>query len=444
MTVLRFISKVGNAHLTISQNLNMTIKLGCIADDFTGATDLANNLVRSGMKTVQIIGTPDSDQAIEADAVVIALKSRTTPVKEAVAESLLALGWLQRQGAQQIYFKYCSTFDSTPEGNIGPVTEALMQALNNDFTIATPAFPDNKRTVFKGYLFVGDGLLNESGMQNHPLTPMTDANLVRVMQAQCQRKVGLIDHIVVAKGTQAIASKIAQLRAEGIQIAIVDAISNQDLIAMGAAFKSLPLLTAGSGVAIGLADNFGLSANPQASALPPTTGFKAIISGSCSIATNAQVKHFIAQGGAAMAVNPLELSAPEQILTKAIEWAKKHYSQQPAHATKPILIYSTGEPSAVKAVQEKLGVANAGELVENTLAAICQGLVTIGVKQLIVAGGETSGACVKGMGVQALRIGAQIDPGVPWCYTDTGIHLALKSGNFGTEDFFTKSFGVTL
>jgi 3-dehydrotetronate 4-kinase len=444
MTVLRFISKVGNAHLTISQNLNMTIKLGCIADDFTGATDLANNLVRSGMKTVQIIGTPDSDQAIEADAVVIALKSRTTPVKEAVAESLLALGWLQRQGAQQIYFKYCSTFDSTPEGNIGPVTEALMQALNTDFTIATPAFPDNKRTVFKGYLFVGDGLLNESGMQNHPLTPMTDANLVRVMQAQCQRKVGLIDHIVVAKGTQAIASKIAQLRAEGIQIAIVDAISNQDLIAMGAAFKSLPLLTAGSGVAIGLADNFGLSANPQASALPPTTGFKAIISGSCSIATNAQVKHFIAQGGAAMAVNPLELSAPKQIISKAIEWAKKHYSQQPAHATKPILIYSTGEPSAVKAVQEKLGVANAGELVENTLAAICQGLVTIGVKQLIVAGGETSGACVKGMGVQALRIGAQIDPGVPWCYTDTGIHLALKSGNFGTEDFFTKSFGVTL
>jgi 3-dehydrotetronate 4-kinase len=418
----------------------MAIKLGCIADDFTGATDLANNLVRSGMKTVQIIGTPESDQVIQADAVVIALKSRTTPVKEAVAESLLALGWLQRQGAQQIYFKYCSTFDSTPEGNIGPVTEALMQALDTDFTIATPAFPDNKRTVFKGYLFVGEGLLNESGMQNHPLTPMTDANLVRVLQAQCQRKVGLIDHVVVAKGTQSIISKIADLRSAGIQIAVVDAVSNQDLEVMGAAFKSLPLLTAGSGVAIGLANNFGLSANPQASALPKTSGFKAIISGSCSVATNAQVQHFIAQGGAALAINPLELSAQEQIMSTAIEWAKKQYAQ----STRPILIYSTGEPSAVKAVQEKLGVANAGELVENTLAAICQGLVKIGVKQLIVAGGETSGACVKAMGVQALRIGSQIDPGVPWCYTDTDIHLALKSGNFGTEDFFTKSFEVTL
>ncbi len=418
----------------------MTIQLGCIADDFTGATDLANNLVRSGMKTVQIIDTPDSDRLIQADAVVIALKSRTTPVKEAIAESLKALVWLQRQGASQIYFKYCSTFDSTPEGNIGPVTEALMQALNTNFTIATPAFPDNKRTVFKGYLFVGDVLLNESGMQNHPLTPMTDANLVRVMQAQCQRKVGLIDHTVVAKGSQAIATKIDELKAEGTQIAIVDATSNQDLINMGAAFKSLPLLTAGSGVAIGLANNFGLSANPQASALPVRMGLQAIISGSCSIATNAQVKHFIGQGGAAIAIDPLELVISEQVIAKTLDWAKKQY----AVSDKPILIYSTGEPSTIKAVQAKIGVAKAGALVENTLATIAQGLIAIGVKQLIVAGGETSGACVKALGVKVLRIGAQIDPGVPWCFTDTEIHLALKSGNFGTEDFFTKSFTVTL
>jgi 3-dehydrotetronate 4-kinase len=418
----------------------MTIHLGCIADDFTGATDLANNLVRSGMKTVQIIDTPDSDRLIQADAVVIALKSRTTPVKEAIAESLKALAWLQRQGASQIYFKYCSTFDSTPEGNIGPVTEALMQALNINFTIATPAFPDNKRTVFKGYLFVGDVLLNESGMQNHPLTPMTDANLIRVMQAQCKRKVGLIDHTVVVKGSQAIATKIDELKVEGIQIAIVDATSNQDLINMGAAFKSLPLLTAGSGVAIGLANNFGLRANPQASALPVRAGLKAIISGSCSIATNAQVKHFIAHGGAAIAIDPLALVVPEQVIAKTLDWAKKQY----AMSDKPILIYSTGEPSAVKAVQAKLGVAEAGALVENTLATIGQGLISIGVKQLIVAGGETSGACVKALGVQVLRIGSQIDPGVPWCYTDSDIHLALKSGNFGTEDFFMKSFTVTL
>jgi 3-dehydrotetronate 4-kinase len=426
--------------LTISKNVKMAIQLGCIADDFTGATDLANNLVRSGMKTVQVIDTPDSDLVIQSDAVVIALKSRTNPVNEAIAESLNALAWLKRQGATQIYFKYCSTFDSTRDGNIGPVTEALMTALGTDFTIATPAFPDNKRTVFKGYLFVGDVLLNESGMQNHPLTPMTDANLVRVMQAQCKRKVGLIDHTVVAKGAQAVTEKINGLKAEGIQIAIVDATSNQDLINMGAAFKALPLLTAGSGVAIGLANNFGLSANPQASALPASEGRKAIISGSCSIATNAQVAHFIAQGGAAMAINPLSLSEPEQVIAKTLDWAKKQFAQ----SEKPVLIYSTGEPSAVKEVQAKLGVANAGALVENTLATICQSLMSIGVKQLIVAGGETSGACVKALGVQVLRIGSQIDPGVPWCYTDTNIHLALKSGNFGTEDFFTKSFTVTL
>jgi 3-dehydrotetronate 4-kinase len=438
--MLRF---TGQAGLTRTQHFNkvkkMAIKLGCIADDFTGATDLANNLVRSGMKTVQIIDTPSSDSPLDADAVVIALKSRTNPRNDAIAESLAALAWLQRQGATQIYFKYCSTFDSTPEGNIGPVTEALMQALKTDFTIATPAFPDNKRTVFKGYLFVGDTLLNESGMQNHPLTPMTDANLVRVMQAQCRSKVGLIDHTVIAKGTDAIINKMAALKAEGIQIAIVDATSNQDILAMGAAFKGLPLLTAGSGVAIGLASNFGLCASADASALPAPKGCQAIISGSCSIATNAQVKDFIGRGGAAFAVDPLKLSLPDQVVKDALEWAKKQFSQ----SANPILIYSTGEPEAVKTVQSKLGVANAGALVENTLAAICRGLIALGVRQLIVAGGETSGACVKALGIKVLRIGSQIDPGVPWCYADNDIHLALKSGNFGTQDFFTKSFQIS-
>ena len=190
--------------------------LGCIADDFTGATDLANNLVRSGMRVVQTIGVPAAPLAADVDAVVVALKSRTIPAAEAIAQSLEALKWLQAQGAEQIYFKYCSTFDSTPEGNIGPVTESLMDALGTDFTIATPAFPDNGRTVFKGYLFAGNVLLNESGMQNHPLTPMTDANLVRVMQAQTKRKVGLIDHKTVGQGEGAIRERIAALRAEGV------------------------------------------------------------------------------------------------------------------------------------------------------------------------------------------------------------------------------------
>ncbi len=229
------------------------MKLGCIADDFTGATDLANNLVRSGLRVVQAIGVPLAPLDVQADAVVVALKSRTIPPEEAVAQSLAALRWLQAQGAQQVYFKYCSTFDSTPRGNIGPVAEALMDALGTDFTIATPAFPDNGRTVFKGHLFVGEVLLHESGMQNHPLTPMTDPNLVRVLQAQCRRRVGLIDHRVVAAGAAAVRERIARLRGEGVGLAVVDAVSNEDLVRLGPALKELPLLTAGSGVAIGLA-----------------------------------------------------------------------------------------------------------------------------------------------------------------------------------------------
>ncbi len=270
--------------------------LGCIADDFTGATDLANNLVRSGMRVVQAMGTPTQPLEAEADAVVVALKSRTLPVDEAIAQSLEALRWLKAQGAQQIYFKYCSTFDSTAQGNIGPVAEALMAAMGCDFTIATPAFPDNQRTVFKGHLFVGDVLLNESGMQNHPLTPMTDANLVRVLQGQCKAKVGLIDYKVVAQGEAAIRARIAQLRLGGVRLAVVDAISNDDLMRLGPALKDMPLVTAGSGVAIGLPGNFGIAPSSTASELPAAAGLQAIVSGSCSLATNRQVQAFIQSG----------------------------------------------------------------------------------------------------------------------------------------------------
>ncbi|MDQ6882447.1 MAG: four-carbon acid sugar kinase family protein, partial [Pseudomonadota bacterium] len=243
------------------------MKLGCIADDFTGATDLANNLVRSGMRVTQAIGVPVAPPRDAVDAVVIALKSRTIAPAEAIAQSLGALRWLQANGAQQIYFKYCSTFDSTPLGNIGPVTEALLDALDARFTIATPAFPDNGRTVFKGHLFVGDVLLDESGMQNHPLTPMTDANLVRVLQAQCRGKVGLIDHRVVARGEQAIRERIEALQADGVTVAVVDAVSNDDLLRLGPALRGMPLVTAGSGVAIGLASNFGIAPSSRASVL---------------------------------------------------------------------------------------------------------------------------------------------------------------------------------
>ncbi len=347
--------------------------------------------------------------------------------------------WLEAEGARQIYFKYCSTFDSTPLGNIGPVTEALMQALRCDFTIATPAFPDNQRTVFKGHLFVGDGLLSESGMQNHPLTPMTDANLVRVMQAQCRGKVGLVDYRVVGEGAPAIAARFAQLREAGVAIAIVDAISNRDLLTLGRALADMKLVTAGSGVAIGLPQNHGLEPSPGASRLPRAEGLRAIVSGSCSLTTHAQVRHFIATGGAAFAVDPLRLAGGEDLVADTLAQAEGALQKG------PVLVYSTADAAAVKAVQARVGAGEAGAMVENALAAIAAGLVERGVRQLIVAGGETSGACVQALAIDRLRIGPQIDPGVPWCHAASrgrALHLALKSGNFGSDDFFTKAFGL--
>ncbi len=457
----------GGSALHAVKSVGALLQLGCIADDFTGATDLANNLVRAGMRVVQTIGVPAGPLEGELDAVVVALKTRTAPAAEAVAQSLGALQWLRERGARQIYLKYCSTFDSTPHGNIGPVTEALMDALQTGFTIATPAFPDNQRTVFKGHLFVGDRLLSESGMQTHPLTPMRDASLVRVLQAQCRRKVGLIDYSVVARGEAAIRERIAQLQRDGVAIAIVDAVSNDDLLRLAPALKGMPLLTAGSGVAIGLAPNFGIAPSPQASALPPARGLRAVVSGSCSLATGRQVLAFIRSGRPALAVDPLRIAADADVAAEALAWAG------PLLAGGPVLVYSTADANAVKSVQSALGVDEAGALVERTMAAIARGLVALGVRQLIVAGGETSGACVQALGITQLQIGAQIDPGVPWCHAQmepprsalrvlaapqggvadlgaarrsadpashAGLHLALKSGNFGADDFFTRAF----
>ena len=417
----------------------MSILLGCIADDFTGATDLANNLVRNGMRVTQTIGIPQHGLNADLDAVVVALKSRNLEPEDAVAQSLAALEYLLSQGAQQIFFKYCSTFDSTPKGNIGPVTEALMAALGTDFTIATPAFPDNARSVFKGYLFVGDQLLSESGMRDHPLTPMTDANLVRVMQAQCTLQVGLIEYRDILAGSDAISSRIARLKSSNTQIAIVDAVTNDDLYRIAPALKDLPLITGGSGIAIGLAANFGLQAHPDSSKLPAANGYQAIISGSCSQATNLQVEHFKSLGGAAYAVNPLDLNqkSTEQLLQEILTWV------QPRLLLGSVLIYSSATPERVKEVQSQLGVQAAGSAIENLLGMVAQGLLGFGVGQLLLAGGETSGACVKALGIDQMQIGQQIDPGVPWCYAvaqNKPLHLALKSGNFGTPDFFTHAF----
>lgn len=417
------------------------ILLGCIADDFTGATDLAGMLVRAGFRTVQTIDVPER-LPDDVDAVVVALKSRTVPADQAVSESLAALAALQNAGCRQIYFKYCSTFDSTDAGNIGPVTDALMTALGTDFTIACPAFPENQRSLYKGYLFVGDVLLNESGMRDHPLTPMTDANLVRVLQRQTRRQVGLIDYPHVARGPQAIRARIDALRAAGVGIAIVDAITNDDLLAIGAACADLPLLTAGSGVALGLAQNFPELAGrtTPAAALDYPQGPRAVLSGSCSVATRGQIEQFIAAGQPAFYVDPLALAAGEAVVAATLDAARAALADG-----KIPLIYASAAPDAVRAVQAELGIARAGALVEAALAAIARGLVDQGVRQLIVAGGETSGAVVHALGVTALRIGRQIDPGVPWTVTLGGavpLALALKSGNFGSPDFFIKAWGL--
>src|SRR5512134_1681596 len=310
--------------------------VGAIADDFTGATDLANTLVRGGMRCVQTIGVPDGVLDVEADAVVVALKSRTIPAADAVAQSLAALRWLQAHGAQQIYFKYCSTFDSTNEGNIGPVTEALLDALHGKgqgFTIACPAFPTNQRTVFKGHLFVGDVLLSDSGMRHHPLTPMTDANLVRVLQAQTRRKVGLVAHETVAQGPAAIGKRFDALRGEGVGIAVLDAISDADLMQIGVALADLKLATAGSGIAMGLPQNWvakgALASGANVQALPAVNGRSAIVSGSCSVATNAQVRHALAQGLPALQLDPIALAAGDDAVARALAWCDAQAPDRP-------------------------------------------------------------------------------------------------------------------
>jgi len=385
--------------------------LGCIADDFTGGTDLAGMLVKSGMRTVQMIGVPTGSLPDDIDAVVIALKSRTAPVAEAISESLAALRYLQAGGCRQFYFKYCSTFDSTPRGNIGPVAEALMDALGADFTIACPAFPANQRTIYKGYLFVGDVLLNESGMRDHPLTPMTDANLVRVLQQQTTRRVGLVDYAIVSKGASAILERFGALRRESCGFAIVDALSNDDLMQLGAACADFALVTAGSGLALGLPQNFWtqglLSQNVRADVLPAVEGLRAVIAGSCSTATQKQVA-IMREHHPAFQVLPADLAQGKDVVGAVLEWAGSRVTKE------PVLIYATATPEEVKAAQANLGVGRAGELVENALAAIAQGLVRLGVGQMIVAGGETSGAVVQALDVKGLRSGPENDPGVPW------------------------------
>ncbi len=423
----------------------MPVLLGAIADDFTGATDLCNTLVRRGMRTVQLIDVPaPAAEVPEAEAIVVALKSRTIPADDAVDKSIAALGWLRRAGAQQILFKYCSTFDSTDAGNIGPVAEALMQALGADFTLFCPAFPEAGRTIYRGYLFVGDELLSESGMRNHPLTPMRDPSLVRVLQRQCRGRVGLVRQAIVARGARAIEDAFAALRKDGFAHAIVDAIEDRDLEAIGEAAADFRLITGGSGIALGLPHNFRrrglLGDGAAADSLPPISGSAAVLSGSCSTATLAQVA-FMRERAPVFAIDPVA-AAESNVAQQAVAWAR------PLLGDLPILISATAPPEKVAEAQKKLGRDRAGAVVEKTLGEISRGLAVAGVRRLVVAGGETAGAVVQALGVTGLRIGRQIDPGVPWTVSlpanlgEPALALALKSGNFGAPDFFLRAFSV--
>jgi 3-dehydrotetronate 4-kinase len=391
--------------------------LGCIADDLTGATDLGVTLAREGLSVIQVNGVPEPALEIPAaDAVVVALKSRTNPAAEAVAWSLASLKWLRRRGAQRIYFKYCSTFDSTARGNIGPVADALLDALGEPFTVATPAYPRNGRTVYKGNLFVGDVPLAESGMRDHPLTPMRDSNLVRVLGAQTWRSVFLVPVDVMEAGAVEIKKKLSG--AEGY--AVLDATRDEHLIAAGEACRELKLTTGGAGLAMGLARALGVKRS-SSTELPRLSGPAVILAGSCSQATLAQIE---AWGSAALKLDPMHLDP-----VAAVEWAARR-------PPSPALIYASAPPEAI--------VAGRGEAIEQAFREIARGLRAKGVRKFVVAGGETSGAVVDALGVRALAIGPEIDPGVPWTAAVGGepYLLALKSGNFGSRDFFAKALGM--
>ncbi|KAJ56304.1 membrane protein [Actibacterium mucosum KCTC 23349] len=414
----------------------MTTLLGCIADDFTGATDLAGLLARSGVQVSLRIGVPDSPPQNTAPFEVIALKSRTAPVAAAVDETRAALKWLQAAGAQRFFWKYCSTFDSTAEGNIGPVSEALMADLGTDQTIYCPAFPENGRSIFMGNLFVGQQPLAESPMKDHPLTPMRDSNLMRLLAPQVTRPVGLADRLTVAQGADALATKLSALADEGVAHVVVDAVADDDLAIIASACRDMPLMTGGSAVAMPLpglylADGTLAADAPRATA--PELGLGAILlSGSCSAMTNKQVAEYTSRGAPSYQLDPLALA--EQGSDAVLSWlAAQDLGAAP-------LIYATANPDSVRAAQEKLGVAEAGALIEDTLSTCAVAARDAGARRIVVAGGETSGAVTKALGAARLNIGVEIAPGVPWTYCQSAGHdiaLTLKSGNFGAETFFT-------
>lgn len=414
----------------------MVVQLGVIADDFTGGTDIASFLVANGLKTVQLsgaqkIGSLDED----VQAIVVSLKSRSNPVQEAVDQSLQALDLLQSAGARQVFFKYCSTFDSTAKGNIGPVTDALLEALNEDFTVICPALPVNGRTIYQGLLFVNGVPLNESGMRNHPVTPMTDASLIRLMDGQAQGSTGLVPVGVVERGVVAVAESLSELKAAGKRYAVLDALNDRHLNILGAAVSKLRLVTGGSGLGGAIAHSFPHDVKGEHSGFALKTGPAVILSGSCSVMTNDQVADYKTKAPfLAVDVDRL-MTSPDGYDEEVLAW----FTAQPAGATAP-LIFATAGPTEVQRLQQTYGAAESSKAIEDFFGRIARELVATGVQRMIVAGGETSGSVTTALGITGFEVGNPIAPGVPWVRSlDGQIDLALKSGNFGTVDFFSQA-----
>lgn len=409
--------------------------LGCIGDDFTGSSDLANTLAKQGMRTVQYTGIPSTPADDFVEAGVVALKSRSIDVADAVKQSLEALEWLQAQGCQQFFFKYCSTFDSTPEGNIGPVADALAEKLNASKVIVCPAFPGTGRSVYQGHLFVNDTLLNESGMENHPLTPMTDADLRRWLAPQTNGTVGHVNAEAVLGGVDDVTAALNREDKAGHKLIVVDALSDPNLFTIGEAAKDLALITGGSGVAIGLPANFKKAGliKGDASIWQGQSGKCVALSGSCSNATRNQVE-IHSRSHPAFEINAADVMNGKLTAADVAEWLLA--------ADSIPLAYSSADSSIVKEIQNEFGTELAASTLENLFAEVARSLVAGGVTRLITAGGETSGAVVEGLGFDALEIGPEIDPGVPALRASSDLVVALKSGNFGSDDFFVKAAGV--
>jgi uncharacterized protein YgbK (DUF1537 family) len=418
------------------EEAGMALLMGCIADDLTGASDLAGVLVAAGMRTMQTIGIPSTRLPAGLDAVVVALKSRTAPVAEAVAESLAALEWLGGYGCDHVFFKYCSTFDSTSDGNIGPVLDALARACGSKFSIACPAFPANRRTVYQGHLFVGDRLLNESGMEYHPLTPMTDSNLVNILQTQTETRIGLIPLADIR--ADHVASAADRLMANGIGAAIADAIEEQDLLTLGRFCSTLPLSSGASGLGEGIGRALMVDRSIGAPVvLPRTSGPRAVLAGSCSTATQRQVVT-MRRAHPSFQIELDGKRTVEEIGSEACAWFDAHADEG------PVLIFSTADPETV--ARQRAILPNASAVLEEILATVAVYMIQKGLRALIVAGGETSGAVVQRLGIETLKIGPEIDPGIPWTIAsapDTPeMVLALKSGNFGADDFMLKAWDL--